>query len=239
MVNDLNKCLYENFDNDFETALSLLDRDFADEELFSLLENGTVPQKQFAALNIKTVNNIKNAEVLVSNLTGCDGKIREAVASKIYNILSVNPEKRNLFNYPEIFAAATIDINANICRLVIDSIAILRAEKSFIEEYKNKILSFVSEAFNGLDQIIYKDKKYVVNKQLFKLYWCLEALKLFVFDLDEDVLYPILKRCSEEREYTIRERTAQIISLINSDKYSDIKAKLLKDENYYVRVALI
>ena len=175
----------------------------------------------------------------MDNLTGCDGKIREAVALKINNLLRKDKELASFFNQPLTFANATIDINANICRSVIDSITILRAEKSFLEEYKNKILSFVSEAFNGLDQIIYKDKKYVVNKQLFKLYWCLEALKLFVFDLDEDVLYTILKRCSEEREYTIRERTAQIISLINSDKYSDIKAKLLKDENYYVRVALI
>ena len=85
-----------------------------------------------------------------------------------------------MFNQAEVFANASIDINANICRLVIDSVAILKKDSEFSEKYLNKILMFIKEAFIEIDKFIFRDKKYVINKQLFKLYWCLEALKLFV-----------------------------------------------------------
>ena len=42
-----------------------------------------------------------------------------------------------------------------------------------------QILDFIYEAFEALDNFIFRDKKYVINKQLFKLYWCLEAIKIF------------------------------------------------------------
>ena len=42
----------------------------------------------------------------------------------------------------------------------------------------NEILKFINDSFKELDKFIFRDKKYVINKQLFKLYWSLEALKI-------------------------------------------------------------
>ena len=54
-----------------------------------------------------------------------------------------------------------------------------------------------------------------------------------------ETLLPILERASKEKEYPIREKVAQIIILANNPNFSQIKERLLQDENYYVRNALI
>jgi HEAT repeat protein len=133
-------------------------------------------------------------------------------------------------------AAASIDINSNICRLVIDSVSIIKTfDENFSRIYLQKILSFLYSAYEELDKFIFRDKKYVINKQLFKLYWCLESLKLFVNEIDNDTLFKILNRAAKEKEYTIREKVAQILILTNEDKFIELKEQLKCDENYYVR----
>ena len=101
-----------------------------------------------------------------------------------------------------------------------------------------KILNFINDTFLELDKFIFRDKKYVINKQLFKLYWCLEALKLFVENMPEETLLGILDRSAKEKEYTIREKVAQILILITSDTFTPLKNKLKTDQNYYVRSVL-
>ena len=133
------------------------------------------------------------------------------------------------------FANATIDINGNICRLIIDSVSILKQDEVFAKKYLEQILIFINETFQELDKFIFRDKKYVINKQLFKLYWCLEALKLFAKNISTEQIYPILSRASKEKEYTIREKVAQIVIDLNDSAFADIKKELAQDENYYVR----
>jgi HEAT repeat protein len=133
-------------------------------------------------------------------------------------------------------AAASIDINSNICRLVIDSVSIIKTfDENFSRIYLQKILSFLYSAYEELDKFIFRDKKYVINKQLFKLYWCLESLKLFVNKIDNNTLFKVLNRAVNEKEYTIREKVAQILILIKDDEFIELKEKLKCDENYYVR----
>ena len=236
----MNKGFYKDLDTNFELACKMSEQDFSHDELLKLLQNGNIPEKQIAALKLKTINNIEEANILMKNLTGCDGKIREAVALKINQILNQNNQSFYLFTRQEStpFADATIDINGNICRLVIDSVAILKQDKTFAKKYLEQILSFINETFNELDKFIFRDKKYVINKQLFKLYWCLEALKLFISDIPEEKLFTIMNKASEVSEYTIREKVAQILIFVDSKKFLPIASKLQTDENYYVRVAL-
>ena len=135
----------------------------------------------------------------------------------------------------KIFANATIDINANICRMVIDILANLKDE-NFAEIYTSQMYSFMNDAFKQLDSFIFRDKKYTINKQLFKLYWCLEGLNVFFDFLDEENLYPVLKRCSEITEYTIREKVALVLcNDIKTKELLELKQKLKSDDNYYVR----
>ena len=235
MGNNLNTGFYKDLDTNFEQALEMSEREFSHPELIEMLKDGNIPQKQIAALRLNNLFSQQEANILVSNLTGCDGKIREAVALKINQLLIKTPETKTYFNQADVFANASIDINANICRLVIDSVSILKQDKDFSEIYLSKILYFIQQTFDELDKFIFRDKKYVINKQLFKLYWCLEALKLFAQELSTEILLPILERASQEREYTIREKAAQIVVKLKENKFDSVKKQLINDENYYVR----
>ena len=231
----MNPCYEESVDKNFSRAVELCSNSFSRDELFEFLQNGNMPEKQFSALEIDTVHNQHEADILMSNLTGCDGKIREAVAFKLGEIV---PDNTALFlKYPKTFADATIDINANICRMIIDILAYLK-DKTFAENYTNQLYSFIDEAFNQLDSFIFRDKKYTINKQLFKLYWCLEGLNVFFEFLDEEKLFPILKKCSEISEYTIREKVALVLrNDIKSNDLRELKQMLKSDSNYYVRAS--
>ena len=234
-MHNLNTGFYKDLDTNFEQACELSEQDLTHDKIIQLLKEGNIPEKQIAALRLDDIYSQEEAEVLINNLTGCDGKIREAVALKITQILSKNHVKLDFLIYPQIFADATIDINANICRLVLDSVSILKTNPNFTKQYLEKILKFISEAFEALDSFIFRDKKYVINKQLFKLYWCLEALKLFAEEIEADKLLAILERACKEKEYTIREKVAQIVVNFNSEKFTHFKKLLAEDENYYVR----
>ena len=234
-MKNLNTGFYKDLDTNFQLACNLSEQDFTHSEIIEMLKNGNIPEKQIAALKLEKIENLEDAKILISNLTGCDGKIREAVALKISNLLNAAPSLSKFFFYPEIFADATIDINGNICRLVLNSIKILKSDKNFTEKYLSKILKFIDEAYKELDNFIFRDKKYVINKQLFKLYWCLEALKLFVEEIDKEKLLYILERASKEKEYTIREKVAQILVFCDDKRFEQLKKLLEADENYYVR----
>lgn len=231
----MNSGFYKDLDTNFEQALEMSEREFSHTELLEMLRNGNIPEKQIAALKLDSIDSIEESQILLDNLTGCDGKIREAVALRINRFLNENPKSAIYFTQAEIFANASIDINANICRLVVDSVAILKESTEFSKIYTSKILEFIYESFEELDKFIFRDKKYVINKQLFKLYWSLEALKLFAIEIPFNKLFPILERASREREYTIREKVAQIIVLVDTDSYEPLKKRLKDDENYYVR----
>lgn len=233
-----NSTFYEDLDTNFESAYKMSEQSFSHETLKTLLNNGTIQEKQLAALNFDYVENEDDAFALLNNLTGCDGKIREAIAFKINSILINVPGSRQIFSNisAKVFAAATIDINANICRLVVDSSSLLIEYQNFSDEYTKQIIEYIYEALKELDKFIFKDKKYTINKQLFKLYWSLEALSNFYMFVKDEILEDIISKCANQTEYTIREKTAQII--VNSNKFESIREKLKNDENYYVRQIL-
>ncbi len=220
-------------DENFDLACELSEKEFTHQELLKMLEVGNIAERQIAALKFDKVENDVDALALMNNLTGCDGKIREAVALRINQLLTSNIEARAFFNYPLVFADATIDINANICRLVVDSAKLLKADAEFSKIYLERILEFTQQAFEELDKFIFRDKKYVINKQLFKLYWCLETLQNYYMEIDNIKLKQILEQGAAQSEYTIREKVAQIVRLAGG--FEDLKNKLEQDENYYVR----
>ena len=235
---NLNTGFYKDLDTNFELACKMSEQDFTHEELISMLQIGNIPEKQIAALKITKIKNSDEAKILMNNLTGCDGKIREAVALKINQLLNQDNKIKRLFiseSSPKTFADAPIDINGNICRLVIDSVLILKQDENFSKKYLKYILNFIQETFKELDKFIFRDKKYVINKQLFKLYWCLETLRFFCNEIEIDSLLCILDRASKEKEYTIREKVAQILVKNNNKRLDKLRNQLAQDENYYVR----
>ena len=226
----------ETLDKNFDKALELCSNEYSYSELIEFLKSGNIPEKQFSAIELAELKNEKDAEIFISNLINCDGKIREAVAQKFSEFVEVEIYREYFSKFPLIFAQSTIDINANISRMVIDGLALMKNNNKFAKIYAQKLVEYAEEAFDGLSKIIYKDKKYTINKQLFKLYWCLEGLNNYYNYIDKEKLGYVLEQSVKQTEYTIREKVAQLLSNENlAENYPQIVETLKNDENYYVR----
>lgn len=221
---------------DFNNAISLCEKEFSHEELIELLKNGTVIERQYGALNLEYVKSKDEAKILLSNLVGVDGKIREAVALKTFELTKNTPdyflEKENF----ETFANATIDIDGNVCRLAISSACNLKNNEDFSRFYAESMVKIIEIALDEISKFTFRDKKYKINKQIFKIYWCLEALIDFYQFVNEKKLLEILEKCANLQEYTVREKCAKILCRCNfNNKTNHLLEKLKNDENYYVR----
>ena len=228
----------QTLDENFNKALELCSNEYCYEDLIGFLKSGNIPEKQFAALEISEIKTQDDAGVFLSNLINCDGKIREAVAQKFSELVLTEKYREFFSEYPKVLAKSTIDINANIARMVIESLEYMYYYEEFGKEYSAQLLEYIKEAFDGLDKIVFRDKKYTINKQLFKLYWCLEGLNVFYSYLNEDVLFYILEKTLKQNEYTVREKAVQILVKLTSEKFDSLKQLVKDDENYYVKRVL-
>lgn len=220
----------------FNSAVELFEQKFEHEDLVNLLENGNVIEKQFAVLNFGEIRDKNEAHLLISHLVGVDGKIREAVAFKLVEFIKEKPElflSAENFDY---FVNGTIDIDGNVCRKVIEASIYLKYNEEFSKYYVNGLAKIIEIALDEISKFTFRDKKYKINKQIFKIYWCLEALKYFYEFLPTEELKTILAECSKLQEYTVREKCAEIIKSLDLDEeLSKIMYLLEHDENYYVR----
>ena len=160
----------------YNQVLELCSKNISHKELINFLENGNIAERQFAALNLNYVNDFKEAKILLSNLVGVDGKIREAAALKIFELTEKSPEMFLKEENFKTFSNATIDIDGNVCRLAILSAYNLKINKNFAEFYSKEMINTINIALEEISKFTFRDKKYKINKQIFKIYWCLEAL---------------------------------------------------------------
>lgn len=226
--------LNNNLEENYNHALNLCESELTHEGLINLLQSENVAERQFAAL---TINSLAPNEIniFMRNLTGCDGKIREAIASRLEEFLTAESAV-HFTPFFETFADATIDINANISRMVIDALKILKSNEEFGSNYSAILVRFLNEAFDEIAKIKFRDKKYVLNKQLFKMYWALEGLSEFYSYVDKTTLKNILAQILERPEYTIREKAAEIvIRLMPNDDFTQLFDRVSQDENFYVK----
>ena len=167
---NLNSCYYETLEKNFNEAVALCESDFTHEELINMLENGNIPQKQIAALKLTEIKNATEANILLSNLTGQDGKIREAVSLRLAEFMN-NPTMAVYFqsvNNYDIFLDAVVDINANICRNVISAISSLKNNMEFTSYFCAHLSKMIFELIDKIESFNERDGKYKVNKELFK-----------------------------------------------------------------------
>ncbi len=234
----MNNSYYKTLDENFIQALNLYEKEHSHSELIELLKNGNIPQKQIAALKLDSINSFEEAQILVSNLTGQDGKIREAVSLKLDEFMS-NPKYliyfKNSDNY-KIFLDAITDINGNICRNVISAITNLRGDVEFCEIFCSALVKLTMDLISIVEKFDFQDGKYKVNKEAFKLYWCLETLYYFWDKIESEDLRNIIIRAKSIGEYTIREKVAKILTRnINDPILIQVRDELKNDSNYYVR----
>ena len=237
----MNNHYCDTLDENFASALNLLEGNFSHRDLILMLVSGNIPEKQFAALSLEKLDSVDDANILISNLIGQDGKIREAVSIKIKEFL--NNENSRIYFYSldsdllaDYFIKSIIDINGNICRNILDALEIIKENKNFSDIFIPKLIELIFNLINKINEFDYRDGKYKVNKEVFKLYWCLEALNIFYDKIPVETLKNILKITKDIDEYTIREKTAKILSNnICDELLNKIKKELKNDTNYYVR----
>lgn len=225
--------------SDFDKGCNFFEKDYSQKELYNFLKSGSDMEKQLACLRIEDVKSPEEADILISNLTGVDGKIREAVSYKL-KVFMQNTEKAEIFNrtnYYDTFLDAVIDINGNICRNVISAISNLKNDKNFAQYFKSEIFKRSEDVLKKIENFTYKDKKYKTNKELFKLYWYLETLAIFDFEETAELL-GLLKKCSKTEEYTIREKAAVLISKLPQNERKKLSS-INNDKNPYVSMKLV
>lgn len=234
----MNSSYTQTLDENFNIAFNLYENDYSHIDLIEMLKNGSDVEKQISALKLDTITSEYDASVLVQNLTGQDGKIREAVSYKIKEFID-NEDYRKYFysikNY-DIFLKAITDINGNICRNVISSICNLKDNQELCNHFINGLTRLTEDLADKVAQFDIQDGKYKVNKEVFKLYWCLETLYNFHNKVDMTVLKSILLKTKSVEDYTIREKTAKILSRnFDDNELIKIREELKQDKNYYVR----
>lgn len=241
MTNELqnqNNTYYETLDENFNQAINLFECNLSQNEIINLLKTGNIAQKQIAALRIEQLNSHNEALILTQNLVGQDGKIREAVSLKVLELVE-NNTYTSYFHDPEIYDIilnAIIDVNSNVCRNIISAIKILKNNNNFTEHFCNKLISLTETLIEKVKEFDFQDRKYKVNKEVFKLYWCLETIYELMELISIDTIKNIVKQTSQIDEYTIREKTAKILSKDFSDPVlAEIRNILKSDKNYYVR----
>lgn len=222
----------------FNTALNLYENNFSHQDLINFLKNGSVVEKQISALKLEKITSTSDAETLVSNLTGQDGKIREAVSFKLKEF-SQNQEFINYFHNQftyDTLLDAVIDINGNICRNVISVICNLKNNIEFCNYICPKLSKLTMNLLEKIKEFNIQDGKYKVNKEVFKLYWCLETIYHLYDKFDIQSLKCILYSTRNIEDYTIREKTAKILTKnFNDELLTKIRIELKNDKNYYVR----
>lgn len=218
----------------FNTAMKMSGGNYDYSALMNFLRSNKMVEKQISVLKLTEIKSKKDAEILVSNLIGQDGKIREAVAFKV-NELAKNPEFTEFFADNKIFAIlrqGIMDINGNVCRQIVDLVGSIEGFDEYLCETLPERISVILEEIEKIDQI---SKQYVISKRNFQLYWCLEALCSVVDKIDIENIKEILFKAGAFQDYTIREKTAKILAKIDNAEFAELMEKLKNDENYYVQ----
>lgn len=223
--------MISNDEIDFEKALSLSCEKFEYGDLINLLKTNNLPEKQFAALNLEELKSKEDASLLCSNLTGQNGKVREAVSFKLAEFFK-NPKTAELLSSDENFSVmldGLMDINGNVCRNIIEI-----ENENFDKFLAKNIIERIEIILDDISKLSIDDKQYVISKRNFQLYWALECVYKIHHLIKFENIKNILIKTAEFEDYTIREKTAKIISQYNGDDVAEIKNLLIKNSNYYV-----
>lgn len=221
--------------NDIEKAAELCEKTYSHNEIISVMQTENDFEKQICILKLDTVLSQEEAKLLVFQLTGHHGLIREAAAIKINEFIQ-NKNLKHLFETSYVIESllkGINDINPNICRLMCSILPVLLENKELKQLFLNGLYKRFYEVFEELEKL---KRSTWYTKKLFNLYWCLEALANLKPQIDND-FEKIIEQASEIKDYTIREKTAMVLSkqLESSTKIEEIKNNLKNDENFYVR----
>lgn len=235
--NSLKPHLEQDLEQNFETNLNnIVEMGWGQYDyttLIKLLRSDKIEEKQIAALNLSELKSNDDAIILVSNLVGQDGKVREAVAFKV-NELFKTLSFRRYFNDEKIYdllLQGIMDINGNVCRQIVE----LTIDNDFVQYLSKNLPGKIIDILLEIEKIDSESRQYVISKRNFQLYWALEALYNIIDIIELNRVKNILLKAGGFYDYTIREKVAKILSKIDDEELAELKNNLKNDENFYVR----
>lgn len=234
-----------------ERALEIIQKPYTKSEIFHLLEFGDEFEKPVAIMTLDNIEEEFEAELLINNLTGCDGRIREAAALKISEFLT-KPETAEYFfdeKSIETILNGIMDINPNVGRALIEGIKNCPPlQKLILTPLLDRILSIIEKLKEISNTPFFENKlkdtkNHAKNKIVFNFYWSLEALYYTEFNnsynnFNGDKILQILNFAGSYIDYTIREKAAKILSKMDEPPF-DLLQKLKNDKNFYVKNQLL
>lgn len=221
---------------EIEKAAALCEKEYSHEEIIDMMKTEKDFEKQICILKLQKLNSQQEADLLVYQLTGHHGLIREAAALKINEFITNEKYIEFFLNNSslEAFLKAVNDINPNICRLVCSMLKpLFKNNAKQKQEFLNSLYKRFDEVFEELEKL---KRSNWYTKKLFNLYWCLEALAVTKATIDKK-LETTLEKSANIKDYTIREKAAMVICSLKltSPKIEEIKHKLKLDNNFYVK----
>lgn len=225
--------VYENNIKLLNSAIECCNQHFSHEDLIDELALDNDIKKQLCLIELKELKSQKEADLLVFNLTGKSGPVREAASYKILELIK-NEKFNGFFQTTSIldsFTNAITDINPSVSRNTVEIINFIENTDYIIQNIINAILT----TLNSMKDIK-QNRSYVANKKNFNLYWNLEALSILAdkISIDDDLI-SIINVTYKSNDYTIREKTAKLIYNLKSDIFNDIVQILKNDDNIYVK----
>lgn len=231
-------------------ALDITEKSYTKEEIAAVLQKEDEFEKPVAIISLDTISDKKEAEALILHLTGCDGRIREACAIKISEFLGNKETAEYFLNEKSVktILNGIMDINPNVGRTLIEGIGNCKPLQALLLPHLLERLSELIEKLKEMSKTPFRENKlndkrnHAKNKVVFNLYWGLEALCNTDFNNSDNKtrgkILNILSFSSGYTDYTIREKTAKILSKMENAPF-DLLQKLKNDENFYVKNQLL
>ena len=201
-------------------------------DLINVLKSENIDDfdKIFAIIELDKLENKTDAEIFLNHLINHSNPIREAVAYKLEDI------NTNYFTddfSTSIILKAISDINPNVSRAVCNT---LKKNKELAQNIEEKLILKIKELILNItnEEKHNNNKSHAKNKKIFSLYWLQEALSICLSGKYNSQVLEILNFTIDFQDYTIREKTAQILA-----KMDNPPIKLLNcaksDQNFYVK----
>ncbi len=215
------------------SCLNYVDYNFNYDEILENLKSAQTDDfvKIFSILNLDKIKTIQDAHIIIDHLTNHPTPIREALSFKLDELFDEKFFDEFIKNK---LLDAIVDINPNVSRAVCALISKNNVLKENLEkDVISKIKKLILEIKN-LKQENNNEKSHAKNKNLFSLYWLLEALCVCLSEKYGSDVLEILNSTIVFCDFTIREKTAKILAKLPNPPQNLLRIAK-SDINFYVK----